>query len=94
VALLGALSVGVALSASFALEYDAAASGVFFTAVAIGLVLPTYRAEYVFGFVLGMTFVFGPVLPLIAASIAGGISATAHLIVRPGFSSLLRWVRA
>lgn len=90
----GAALVGVALSASFAAGYEPVASGIFFGALASGLVLPIYRAEYVFGFVLGMTFVFGAVLPLIAASVAAAVSAAAHFLVRPAFASLWRKVRA
>lgn len=86
----GAVLVGAALSASFALGYEALASGIFFTALAAGLVLPTYRAEYVFGFVLGMTFVLGSVLPAIAASVGAALSAAAHLLVRPALAMLLR----
>ena len=92
-ALLGSLLVGVALSASFAAGYESVPSVIFVAALAAGLVLPTYRAEYVFGFVLGMTFVIGPVIPTIAAFVAAGISAAAHFLVRPAFTVLLRKVR-
>ena len=93
-ALLGSLLVGVALSVSFAAGYESVQSGIFFTALAAGLVLPTYRAEYVFGFVLGMTFVFGSVIPMMVASVAAGISAAVHFLVRPAFAALLRKVGA
>lgn len=93
-AFIGSLLVGVALSASFSAGYESVSSSLFFAALAAGLVLPTYRAEYVFGFVLGMTFVFGAVLPLIAASVAAVISAVAHFLVRPAFALLLRKIRA
>lgn len=90
----GALLVGAALSASFALGYASAASGIFLAALAAGLVLPTYRAEYIFGFVSGMSFVLGSVLPTIAASIGASISVVAHFLVRPGLARLLRTARA
>lgn len=41
----------------------------------IALAYPIYRAECVLGFVLGMTFTFGPVLPLLAAAIFGLLGA-------------------
>ncbi len=90
----GAVLVGIALSASFAAGYESVSSGIFFGALASGVVLPVYRAEYVFGFVLGMTFVFGSVLPSIAASVAAALSAAAHFAVRPALASLWRKVRA
>lgn len=90
----GSLLTGVALSASFAAGNESTTSALFVATLAAGLVLPTYRAEYVFGFVLGMTFVFGSMLPTLVASVAAGVSATAHLLVRPVFASLLRKIRA
>ncbi|PJK00951.1 hypothetical protein CO641_03090 [Lysobacteraceae bacterium NML91-0213] len=93
-AFLGALLVGLALSFSFAAGYASLASGIFFTALAAGLLLPTYRAEYVFGFVLGMTFVLGSVLPAAAAAVGAAISAAAHFLIRPIMAGLLRAVRA
>jgi hypothetical protein len=90
----GALLVGVALSWSFAAGFESAATGIFLSALAIGLILPSYRAEYIFGFVLGMTFVLGSVLPTIAALLGASISAVAHLVVYPGVARLYCAVRA
>jgi hypothetical protein len=56
--------------------------------------LPVYRAEYIFGFVLGMTFVLGSVLPTIAALLGASISAIAHFVIRPIMARLLRAARA
>ena len=92
-ALVGSLLVGAAMSATFAAGYDSVTSGIFVAAVAVGLVLPIYRVEYVFGFVLGMTFVFGSVIPMIAVFIAAGSSAAAQFLVRPAFATFLRRVR-
>lgn len=90
----GAALVGIALSTAFTAGYESVSSGLFYAALASGLVLPTYRAEYVFGFVLAMTFAFGSVLPLVAASVAAALSAAAHFVVRPVFVWLLRTVRS
>ena len=59
-------------------------------ALASGLVLRSYWAEYLFGFVVGMAFVFGSVLPTLIGSVAVSISAIAHLVIRPGFAWTLR----
>ena len=91
---LGALLVGLALSSSFAAGFESAATGIFLTSLAVGLILPIYRAEYIFGFVLGMTFVLGSVLPTIAALLGAGISAIAHFVIRPVMARLLRAARA
>ena len=91
---LGALLVGLALSSSFAAGYESTATGIFLTSLAVGLILPIYRAEYIFGFVLGMTFVLGSVLPTIAALLGASISAIAHFVVHPVIARLIRAVRA
>ncbi|MGH8215316.1 MAG: hypothetical protein ACREPZ_06475 [Rhodanobacteraceae bacterium] len=89
-AALGAALVGVAMSLTFMTGHGQATGYLFFAALASGLVLPTYRAEYVFGFGLGMVFVFGMVLPTIVALIGVAISAIAHFLIRPAFGRIIR----
>lgn len=93
VALSGSVLVGVAMAVSFASGYESFTSGIFLAVLVAGLLLPLYRAEWMFGFVLGMTFVFGPVLSLMAASIAAGVSAISSLLIRPALAALIRKVR-
>lgn len=92
-AFIGSLLMGVAMAMPFAMGYDSVTPWVFLAALAAGLVVPTYRPEYAFGFVSGMVFVFGPVIPLIAVSIAASISAGAHYLVRPALVSIWGRVR-
>jgi hypothetical protein len=54
------------------------AQGVF----VIALFYPVYRAECVLGFVIGMTFFLGAVLPMIAALVFAGIGAALYLGIR------------
>ncbi|UXI68934.1 hypothetical protein [Tahibacter amnicola] len=90
----GALAVGLALSIAFQLDWSEVTSGLFLALLLSGTVLRTYRAEYGFGFVLGMTFVFGSVLPTLVAGVAGGLSAVAHFAVYPGVAAAYRRLRA
>lgn len=92
-AFLGALAVGAALSVAFVAGSESAAGLVFLGVLLTGLVLPTYRAEYLFGFVLGMTFVFGSILPTLFGLLAAGISAAAHLLLWPAGMWVLRRAR-
>lgn len=89
-----ALAVGLALSLSFNAGLESVSSGIFFAALASGLFLRTYRAECIFGFVLGMTFVLGSILPTIAALVGAAISAVAFFVIRPTMARLLVAVRA
>lgn len=95
-AVIGAALVGIALSVAFVTTHGHgdASSYIFFAAILSGLVLPTYRAEYIFGFVLGMAFTFGAVLPTLAALFAAAISAIFHLLIRPAFAWAARRARA
>lgn len=79
----GALLFGIVLSASFTYDYENVASVMFRGMFLLALLLPVYRAECVLGFVLGMTFTFGAVLPTAIGSIFAALSAVVHLLVRP-----------
>lgn len=54
--------------------------GVLFAA----LFLPIYRAEYLLGFVFGMTYTFGAVLPTVVGCILALIAAAIYLLLRSG----------
>jgi hypothetical protein len=82
----GALAYGAMLALSFKLQVGD--TGLIFLGIfALSLVLPTYRAEYVLGFVLGMAFTFGAILPTIIASVVAAISALVHWVLR----AVWRW---
>jgi hypothetical protein len=76
----GALLWAAALSLSFMLGHPAV-SFIFFGAFVAALFWHVYRAEYVLGFALGMTFTFGAVLPVLIASVIALYSFLAHLLV-------------
>lgn len=73
-----ALLWGAALALAFSLGHPAV-NWIFFGAFAASLVLPVWRAEYVLGFALGMTFTFGAVLPVLVASVLAACSFAVHL---------------
>jgi hypothetical protein len=76
---LGALAYGAALALAFTMQ-SAAVTYIFLGLFAISLLVPTYRAEYVLGFVLGMSFTFGAVLPTAVASVVALFSGIAHFV--------------
>jgi hypothetical protein len=47
------------------------------------LIFPLYRAEFFLGFVIGMTYTFGAILPTFIASVFVSISFVAHRFVYP-----------
>ncbi|MGH8076709.1 MAG: hypothetical protein ACREPE_05205 [Lysobacter sp.] len=79
----GSLVFGMLLSVSFTNGYENISSYLFVSMLLSALLLPVYRPECVLGFILGMTFTFGAVLPTAIGSIVAAISAVIHLVVRP-----------
>nr|WP_316643629.1 hypothetical protein [uncultured Roseateles sp.] len=90
----GALVAGIALSLAFVSGNADAPAYVLLGILLLGLVVPSYRSEYVLGFVLGMSITFGPILPALVVSFIAALSATAHHLVRPAFGWALARVRA
>lgn len=78
----GSLLYGVCLAVAFTQQQEAVASYLFLGMFMAALVLPAYRPEYVLGFMLGMTFTFGAVLPTIAAALVAAVSAVFHFLIR------------
>jgi hypothetical protein len=85
------LLFGILLSISFVNNYETIAELLFLGMFLLAFLLPIYRAECVLGFVLGMTFTFGVVLPTAIGSVIAGISATVHLLLYPFLVRL--WTR-
>jgi hypothetical protein len=54
------------------------------------LILPLYRAEFFLGFVIGLTYTFGAILPTFIASVIVLISYIAHLCVYPFVLKILK----
>lgn len=84
-----ALAFGVVLAIAFTLDYTSVSSTMFFGVLVLAMVLPLYRAECVLGFVLGMAFTFGAVLPTLIGSLIAAIAAFFSFGVRPVLARVL-----
>lgn len=87
--LVGSLVYGAGLAVAFEFEASTITSSMFIGLFVLAALLPIYRAEYILGFVIGMTFTFGGVLP----SLIAGVFATASAIVRYCFRIVAAAVR-
>ncbi|WP_157836347.1 hypothetical protein [Rheinheimera texasensis] len=65
---LGALLYGLMLAALFLNQQESILIGAILLTFVLALWLPLYRVEYVVGYVAGLSFALGPVLPLLPAS--------------------------
>jgi hypothetical protein len=79
-----AVMFGMLLSIFFTLGNDLVSNRMFESLFLIALFIPIYRAEYLLGFVLGMAYTFGGVLPSIIGSVAALILMVIYRYVRAG----------
>ena len=89
----GTLVFGTLFAGSFAYGYETVTGYLFQGLIVLALLLPLCRAEWVLGFVLGMTFTFGAVLPTVVGSVIAALSAVAHLVVFPLLVRGWAWLR-
>lgn len=80
----GSLLFGILLSVCFTNQLESTTAYLFQAMLVLAVLLPVYRAESVLGFVLGMSFTFGAVLPAFVSGIISAASALIHLAIRPG----------
>jgi hypothetical protein len=78
----GTLLFGILLSVFFSLHYTDIPGYMLQGLFLLALFLPLYRAEYLLGFVIGMTYTFGAVLPTGIGSIIALICAVIYLFLR------------
>jgi len=76
------LLYAAALAVGFTLQLELVTTGLFFGLFAVAVLLPIYRAECVLGFVVGMTFTIGAVLPALIAGVFALLSALLHPLLR------------
>jgi hypothetical protein len=77
------LLFGIMLSTFFTYEVPELSSYMLFSVFILALFFPVYRAECLLGFVIGMTYTFGAVLPTFIGSILAIVGAIIYLLIRP-----------
>jgi len=80
---------GTAMATGFKLGAEGITQALFVGLFAVAILAPVYRAECIAGFVAGMAFTFGGVLPLLVAL----VFATISVAVRFGLRAVWRRVR-
>lgn len=85
----GALLFGVTLGLLFGAGQSSAAEYLVQSLVVVAMFYPIYRAEYVLGFVIGMSWAFGALLPMIAACLFALVGAVIHLGLRLIYARVL-----
>ena len=79
----GALFYGIALSASFVNGFEQISSLMGPGLLIIALFFPIYRPQYFLGFVIGMTYAIGALLPTGFGVVVGLVSFVIYNYIRP-----------
>jgi hypothetical protein len=82
VAFVASLAFGFALGLGIQFDLKLFTENVPLILFILALLFPTYRAEYFLGFVLGLTYFVGGVLPIVVGAVFLLFSALIHLLVR------------
>jgi hypothetical protein len=93
VGFLGALILGLALSVFFTLGNEGMSGYLMLSVFLISLFFPVYRAECLLGFVIGMTFTFGAILPTGIGSILATIGFLIYNLIRPSLLFLYSFIK-
>jgi len=89
-----ALVYAVALATAFMTGHNDISGGLFQTLPVLALFVPIFRAECVLGFVLGLTYSFGGVLPVFIATILSVVGAVVYLVPRAAIRQVRKRSRA
>ena len=87
-AFVAALFFGVTVGLLFSLDQKFILDKLFIGVFVVALFRPVYRAECLLGFVLGMTYTFGAVLPTLIGIILIAICIVMFQLLRPLFRTL------
>ena len=77
-----ALLYGAVLAGTFAYDAPHLTNTMFMALAPLAVLLPIYRIEYVFGFVVGTTYTFGGVLPLLIWVVFGTMSYVLRWVIK------------
>jgi hypothetical protein len=84
------LVLGLLLSISFTYEYKPFLDNVLYIIIVLSFIIPVFYSEFILGFILGMTYTFGAIIPTVFILIIAVIGLVAYRIIRPIILSLGR----
>jgi hypothetical protein len=82
------LVFGVLLSTSFINDYKPFLDNVLYILILLSFIIPIYYSEFILGFILGMTYTFGAIIPTVFILIIAVIGLVAYRFIRPIILSL------
>lgn len=82
ISMLSALAFGILLGISVEFGLKSLTDQVPFILLLLALLFPIYRAECLLGFILGLTYFIGGVLPLVVGGVFTGLAAIIYIYLR------------
>ncbi|MBF2707183.1 hypothetical protein [Flavobacterium soyangense] len=77
------LVFGILLSTSFTSEYKLFLDNVPYILIVLSFIIPIFYSEFILGFILGMTYTFGAILPMIFILIIASLGFIIYRFIRP-----------
>lgn len=77
------LTLGILIAVSFTNDYKLFLDNVLYIILMVSFIVPIYYAEFIGGFVLGMTYTFGAILPTIFILIFATFGFLIYRFIRP-----------
>ena len=87
------ISFGIILAISFTYNYQLFLDNVLYLLLVLSLLVPIYYAEFTLGFVFGMTYTFGAIIPTAFVLIISTIAFPIFKFVRPLFKKAITYFR-
>ncbi len=77
------LVLGILLSISFENEYKLFLDNVLYIIIVLSFLVPVYYSEFILGFILGMTYTFGVIIPTVFILVFAVIGLVTYRLIRP-----------
>ncbi|WP_242927594.1 hypothetical protein [Pontibacter vulgaris] len=77
------LVLGVLIATSFTNGYSLFLDNVPYIILVLSLIIPIYYSEFILGFILGMTYTFGAILPTVFILVLAAIGIITYRFIRP-----------
>ncbi len=77
------LILGISIAVSFTNDYKLFLDNVLYVFLVLSLIFPLYYAEFILGFILGMAYTFGAILPTVFILIIAALGFLIYKFIRP-----------
>jgi hypothetical protein len=84
------LIFAIFIAVSFTNEYTSILDNVIYLFLLLSLIIPIYYSEFILGFIFGMTYTFGAILPTVFMLIMAAVGILIYRFIRPTIIKLTK----